>query len=111
MRVGRDQHGEDCRGVAAAMEVLQIEGIVPGLVVGPAVVPALAALELEGEDGGSDHEHGIDAAAESRNIELEVQVPIQAGQRSSQDLDLLSPCGQLRPFDGDVTVAGQLAKD
>jgi hypothetical protein len=53
------------------MEVLQVQRVVPGLVVIGQAVMAFTALELDREDGRSGNQHGIDTAPEAGNVELQ----------------------------------------
>jgi hypothetical protein len=54
------------------MKVLQVERIVPGLVVVCDVVLVFAALEFDWEDDGARNEDRVNAASKPGDIELEV---------------------------------------
>ncbi len=102
--VGRNQHGQNWRMVTGLMKVLQVECVVPGLFDIRAAILALAALELEREDRGARDDDGIDAAAEARDIELEVEPAGQPGEGSAEDLNLIFPGALL--FGVQVAVVG-----
>ena len=89
--LGRDEDGKDRSVVTRRVKILQIQRVVPRLVVIGEAVLAFAALELDREDGRSGNQHGIDSAAESRNVELEEERAGQATESSSENVELLFP--------------------
>jgi hypothetical protein len=73
------------------VEVLEIERVVPGLVVVRELELLFAALELNGEDGGTADNNGVDPASEAWDLELQEDRPGHSVQGPLQDLDLLFP--------------------
>ena len=73
------------------MEVLEIEAVVPGLVVGVARESLLSALELDRKDRGARDQHRVDAAPEPGDVELEIDRALEVTQGVTQDLDLFLP--------------------
>lgn len=77
--------------MTGAVEVLQVEGVVPHLIAIAGVVLLLAALELDREYGRAGNQHGIDTAAQARNVELEIEETGNARQSTLKDADFLFP--------------------
>ena len=73
------------------MEVLEIEPVVPRLVVVDATVLRGTALELDRKDRGTADQGGVNSTAEPRNIELEVNGTVETGEGVLKYLDLLLP--------------------
>ena len=70
--LGGTEDREDRRGVARGVEVLEVEAIVPGLLVVELLELLRPHLELDRNHGRGRDEHGIHPPAEPRDVELEV---------------------------------------
>jgi hypothetical protein len=73
------------------MEVLEVQSVIPRLVPVGEMILTLAALELDRKDRRARDQNGVDTAAESWDIELEVEGTGQALQGGGEGLDLLLP--------------------
>jgi hypothetical protein len=94
-RPGGDEDREDRRRVAGLMEVLQVEPIVPGLVVGVGPEKVLAALELDREDRWPTHQGGIEATSQPGDVELQEEGALEADECGSENANLLCPSATL----------------
>lgn len=90
-----DEYREDRRVVTGGVKVLQIQCVVPCLVIVGRPELTFAALELNRKDGWTGNENGVDSAAEPWHVELKVDGARQSDQCCSQDLDLVLPCPTL----------------
>jgi hypothetical protein len=97
--------------MAGAMEVLQVEGIVPDLISVIARVIGCADFELENEDDWSHDHDGIDPTSDSRDDELQQNEPAQAMQRLLKSCDLNEPGVPLRQFRVELGVLLNVAED
>jgi len=70
--LGSTEDREDRRGVARGVEVLEVQPIVPGLLVVELLKLLRTDLELDRDHGRGCDEHGIHPPAEPRDIELKV---------------------------------------
>jgi hypothetical protein len=71
-RFGSDKDREDGGVVTRAMEVLQVQPVVPRLVsIGNVVLP-LTAFELDREYGRTRYQDNVDTAAEPRDVEFKI---------------------------------------
>jgi hypothetical protein len=86
------------------MEVLEVECIVPGLIVSVERESSVAALELNGNDRRSTDDHRVDSAPEARHIELEEDPAVETRQGIAENVDLLLPRTQLTLFQLDRIV-------
>lgn len=86
-----DYDGEDACLVARAVEILEVEPVVPSLVVCTGGEGRLAALELNRDDGRTSHDHRIDPAADARHLELEKHGAGDCDERVLQNLNLFNP--------------------
>jgi hypothetical protein len=108
----RHEQREDRRVVAREVEVLQVEPVVPGLMQRLGGEPLLAALEFDREDRGSGDDDGVDPAAETGNVELEVEPAGQPTERCAEEIDLHLPSGALHRLERVVRIGGhQRAED
>src|ERR1043166_312604 len=107
MRGNENRH--DWCVVTRAMEVLEIECVVPHLVECLPSVLALSRLELDRKHYSSGNNDSIDPAAKSRHIELEVEVAVDPCERNLQDLDRFFPSAALRNANVEVAGCGQNA--
>ena len=97
--------------VTRRVEVLQVQRVVPRLVVVPEAELAFAALELNRKDGWSGNQHRIDSAAEPRNFELEVERARKSAEGSPEEVELLFPCLALFNFEGVCVRCSEGAED
>src|SRR5687767_6628977 len=109
--VRRDEDWLDGGFAASPMEVLQVQGVVPGLASMRSLVRGLPDLELDREDGGPRDEHRVDSTPQPRNCELQVQPAIQAPQRRSQNRELCLPSVALKRGHLEGARSRQPAKD
>ena len=86
--------------MTAQVEVLQIECVVPGLVVVGYVVLALSTLELDRKDGRPADHDGVDPTPEPRHVEFKVDRPLEPVEGLDHNRDLLFPGASL----GDLQV-------
>jgi len=91
-RLCRDKDRKDWRFVTRSVEVLQIQGVVPCLVVVGDTELVFSALELNGENNWPGNHHSIDSAAESRNVELKKDCARKSTQNVAENANLLLPC-------------------
>src|SRR5688572_16663406 len=73
------------------MEVLQVERVVPSLVVSLLGELLFSALELNWENGRTYDQDDVDATTEPGDVELKVNRAREADERGSEDLNLLFP--------------------
>jgi hypothetical protein len=78
--------------MARRVEVLQIEGVVPRLVVVGDTELTLAALELDRKDGRPRNQHGVDSAPKSWDVKLQKDRATQSTQSIAKNIDFLLPC-------------------
>ncbi len=110
-RLCRDEDWDNRRIMAGAMEVLQVEGIVPHLISMIARVIGCADFELENENDWSHDHDGIDPTSDSRDDELQQNEPAEPIQRLLKGGDLNEPGVTLRQFRVELGVLLNLAKD
>lgn len=82
--------------MAGAVEILEVQRIVPRLVDGVAVELLFADLELDGKDHSVRQNDGVHPAAKAWNVELKKDMALVAPERILQDLDGLRPSARLR---------------
>ena len=70
---GGDQYRQYGNAVGPAVEVLQVEAVVPDLFDCRAIVNFFSNFELDGYDRWAKNHDSIHASAHARNIELEKQ--------------------------------------
>ena len=90
-RLRRDENGKNRGVVTRQVEVLQIQSVVPRLVVVGETELTLAALELNGKDGWPRNQHGVDSAPESWDVELQEDRAGKSTQSAGENIDLLFP--------------------
>ena len=78
LRGNKDRDDGCC--VAGFVKVFQIKAVVPSLIEVRALVTPLAYFEFDRTNDIRRDQDGIDAAADARNIELEVNPTGQAGE-------------------------------
>ena len=86
--------------MARGVEILEVEAVVPGLFVVELLNRRGPHLELDRYDTRSGDEHGIDPAAEARDVELEVDPRggngfFQGHQGGAEHGQLEPPCRKL----------------
>jgi hypothetical protein len=84
--------------MAAPVEVLQVERVVPGLFDVRRQVLRRAHLELEGDQRAASHHDGVDPAAEPRDVKLKEEVACDASERRAQEHNFVRPCPDLSGF-------------
>ena len=94
----RDEDWDNRRVMAGAMEVFQVEGIVPNLISMNAGVIGCADFEFENENDWSHDHDGIDPTSDSRDDELHQHEPAEPIQRLLKGGDLNEPGVALRQF-------------
>ncbi len=93
------------------MEVLQVKGIVPGLVDIISRKCGCTNLELNGNQGGATNQHGIDAGSKPWHLELENDCAGETLERILKDVDRGTPCGHLCGSDVKGALPGQDTDD
>jgi hypothetical protein len=91
VRFRRHEEGTNRRVVTRSVKVLEVQGVVPRLVVIGEPELAFSAPELDRKDTRSRNQNGVDSAAEPGNIELKVERARQSLQRPSQNLNFFFP--------------------
>ncbi len=108
--IRRAEHREDGQCSARLVKVLEVEGVVPRLVVVALGIATLADLELDRHDGRVGNHHAVDTTPESRYIELEEQRSVDTRESALEHAHLLLPRLGLRPVDGQAAPAGEVAQ-
>ena len=78
--------------VTRRVKVLQVQRVVPRLVVVGETELTFAALELNRKDGWSGNQHGVDSAAEPWDVELQEERAGKSAQSAAENVDLFFPC-------------------
>ena len=78
------------------MKVLQVECVVPDLIVGGPSVGILPNLELDDDDGRASNNDSINPTTQSWNYKFEEYPALHTIQRYTQHLDFLNPSVALR---------------
>ncbi len=97
--------------VTRRVEVLQVQRVVPRLVVIPEAKLAFATLELNRKDGWSGNQHRIDSAAEPRHFKLQVQRARKPVEGSPKEIELLFPGLALLNLEGVGVRSSEGAED
>ena len=97
--------------MAREVEIPEIEGIIPRLVVVGRMVVPLSTLEFNWENAGAGDEHCIDATSQSGHLKLEEDRAVQFSQRILENLDFLLPCPSLLKFEIVRVSRGKLSQD
>lgn len=110
---GGDQDRDNPARVTRSVEVLEIEGVVPGLVKCGAFDATLSNLELDHHDQLAEQQHCVDAPAHAGDRELKKDAAFAVvGEPGLQQCDLGEPGLRLCGLDGMVaTGAGEGAED
>ena len=87
----RDEDGKDRCVVTRRVEVLQIQSVVPGLVVVGEAKLTLAALELNRKDGWAGNQYSVDSAPKSWHIELQEDRAGKSTQSAAENVDFFFP--------------------
>lgn len=82
--------------MARLMEVLQIERVIPHLLVSEAIKRCRADFELDDENDGTDEKDDINASAHTRDAEFEEDRTMQSRELRAQKCNLLQPRIALR---------------
>jgi hypothetical protein len=93
--------------MARRMEVLQVQGVVPSLVVIGEMKLTLAALELNREDGWPRNQYGVNSAPKSWHVEFQEDRAGKSTESTAEDVDFLFPCLTLL----DVQVVGMSRRE
>ncbi len=108
-----DQYWHQGQIVARIVEVLQIQGIVPHLVMGGFSEARLTYFEFENEDNGIDLKCNIDPLTQPRHREFEMYFPptYKFLQYPLEQLDFILPRFPLCRLQCEKVVCGQYAEN
>lgn len=107
----RHEDGTNRRVVTRGVEVLQIQRVVPRLVVVGQPKLALAALKLDRKYDRPANQHGVDSAAKARDVEFEVEHASQPAESDRENFQLLFPRLALLDFEVVDVCRSQRTKD
>ncbi len=96
---GSPREPEKSGVVTRRVEVLQIQRVIPCLVVVRQPEVTFAAFEFNRKDGWTRNQDCVDSAAEPRDVKFEVQRAGKPAQLRPQDVYLLLPCLALIDFE------------
>lgn len=106
----RNENRKNLCVVAGAVEVLEIEGVVPYLIdIVPEELP-LADLKFDRENQSSGYDDRVDATAEAGDVELHEDVPVEPGDGIAEYLNRLRPRPALVDLNMELTSCGETSE-